>query len=154
MCKHFDIIMIQEHWLYPDELSYLSMLSNDFNGFGLSPMPVGEKLLSGRPYGGVGIMWHKKLSKCAKIVQYDDTRILGLEIMTNNQTFLFVCVYLPYDCDVNYDDYCFYLNKINCIIDTASTPYVFILGVLTSPVDNIFESDILPRLDNDFSNWT
>ena len=61
MCKHFDIIMIQEHWLYPDELSYLSMLSNDFNGFGLSPMPVGEKLLSGRPYGGVGIMWHKKL---------------------------------------------------------------------------------------------
>ena len=38
---------------YPDELSYLSMLSNDFNGFGLSPMPVGEKLLSGRPYGGV-----------------------------------------------------------------------------------------------------
>ena len=26
--------------------------------------------------------------------------------------------------------------------------------VLTLPVDNIFESDILPRLDNDFSNWT
>ena len=26
--------------------------------------------------------------------------------------------------------------------------------VLTSPVDDIFESDILPRLDNDFSNWT
>ena len=50
MCKHFDIIMIQEHWLYPDKLFYLSMLSNDFNGFGLSPMPVGEKLLSGRPY--------------------------------------------------------------------------------------------------------
>ena len=42
--------MIQEHWLYPDELSYLFMLSNDFKGFGLSSMPVGEKLLSGRPY--------------------------------------------------------------------------------------------------------
>ena len=48
--------------------------------------------------------------------------------MTNNQTFLFVCVYLPFDCDINYDDYCFCLNKINCINDTVSTPYVFILG--------------------------
>ena len=26
--------------------------------------------------------------------------------------------------------------------------------VLTSLVDDIFESDILPRLDNDFSIWT
>ena len=26
--------------------------------------------------------------------------------------------------------------------------------VLTSPVNDIFESDILPRLNNDFSNWT
>ena len=51
MCQQFDMIMIQEHWLYPDELSYLSMLSNDFSSFGLSPMPVGETLLSGRPYG-------------------------------------------------------------------------------------------------------
>ena len=53
MCKHFDIIMIQEHWLFPDELLYLSMLSNDFNVFGISLMPVGGKLLSGRPYGRV-----------------------------------------------------------------------------------------------------
>ena len=57
MCQQFDIIMIQEHWLYPDELSYLSMLSNDFGSFGYIssiPMPVGETLLSGRPYGGSG----------------------------------------------------------------------------------------------------
>ena len=47
MCEHFDIIMIQEHWLYPDELSYLSMLSNDFSSFGLYPMPVGVTLLIG-----------------------------------------------------------------------------------------------------------
>ena len=26
--------------------------------------------------------------------------------------------------------------------------------ILTSPVNDIFESDILPRLNNDFSNWT
>ena len=128
--------MIQEHWLYPDELSYLSMLSNDFSSFGLSPMPVGETLLGSRPYGGVGIMWHKTLSNCAKIVQFDNNSILGLEIKTNNQTFLFVCIYLSYDCDANYDDYCFYLNKINCIIDSASTPHVFILGNFNANINS------------------
>ena len=66
MCKDFDIIMIQEHKLYPGEHSYLSMLSNDSNGFGLSPMPVGKKLLSGRLYGGVGIMLHESSQNVPK----------------------------------------------------------------------------------------
>ena len=69
--------------------------------------------------------------------------------MTNNQTFLFVCVYLPYDCDVNYDDYCFYLNKINCIIDTASTPYVFILGDFNANInsDTLFGKELIDFCD-------
>ena len=29
---------------------------------------------------------------------------------------------------MNYDDYCFYLDKFKCTIESASTPYVFILG--------------------------
>ena len=29
---------------------------------------------------------------------------------------------------MNYDDYCFYLDKFKCIIESASTPYEFILG--------------------------
>ena len=45
---------------------------------------------------------------------------------TNDCEFLFSCVYLPCDCDQFYDDYCFYLDKIRCIIDAASTPYIFV----------------------------
>ena len=69
--------------------------------------------------------------------------------MTNNQTFLFVCVYLPYDCDVNYDDYCFYLNKINCIIDTASTPYVFIMRDFNANInlDTLFGKELIDFCD-------
>ena len=65
--------------------------------------------------------------------------------MTNKQTFLFVCVYLPYDCDVNYDDYCFYFNKINRIIDTTSTPYVFILGDFNANInsDTLFGKELI-----------
>ena len=94
-------------------------------------------------------MCHKKLSNCAKIVQFDDNRILGLEIKTNNQTFLFVCIYLPYDCDANYDDYCFYINKINCIIDSASTPHVFILGDFNANInsDSLFGKELIEFCD-------
>ena len=51
-----DIIMIQEHWLYPDELSYLSQLSEEFCSYSLSSMSIEDKLIRGCPYGGVGIM--------------------------------------------------------------------------------------------------
>ena len=48
-----DIIMIQEHWLYPDELSYLSHLSEEFCSYSLSSMSIEDKLIRGRPYGGL-----------------------------------------------------------------------------------------------------
>ena len=72
--------------------------------------------------GGIGIMWRTTLAQGAKIVQFDDKRILGLQLITNYY------IYLPYECDMFYDDYCFYLNTLQCIIESANTPYAFILG--------------------------
>ena len=37
---------------------------------------------------------------------------------------------------MNYDDYCFYLDKFKCIIESASTPYVFILGDFNSNIQS------------------
>ena len=57
--NEFDIIVIQEYWLYPDELPYLSSWSNNiYNSFIVSPMNNEDKLHSERPYRGVGIMWN------------------------------------------------------------------------------------------------
>ena len=50
---------------------------------------------------------------------------------TSDCVFLFLCLYLPYECDQFYDDYCFYNDKIRSIIDAANTPYIFVLGELT-----------------------
>ena len=49
-------------------------------------------------------MWTKSLSNCIKIMQYDDDRKIGLELKVNNYILLFLCIYLPYDCDRNLDD--------------------------------------------------
>ena len=42
----------------------------------------------------------------------------------------------------------------NVMISPVFEPRLKNRKVLTSPVNDIFESDILPRLNNDFSNWT
>ena len=57
-------------------------------------MSIDDRLLSGRPHGGVSIMWRKNLSQYANIIQYDDNRILVLELKTNSHVFLFLSVYV------------------------------------------------------------
>ena len=91
----------------------------------------------------------KSLSHCVEIEKYDDDRILGLQLKINGCMFLFLCVYLPYDCDKFYDDYCFYLDKIRCIIDAVSTPYIFVLGDFNADLksESVFGSEVLEFCD-------
>ena len=79
-------------------------------------MTLDDKLLTGRPHGGLSIMWNKSLSNIVKTIQYDDTRIIGIEMQSNDFTLLFLTVYLPYECDMYYDDYCFHLSKLQLLL--------------------------------------
>ena len=77
--------------------------------------------------------------------------ILVFSVLNSNLiTLLFLTVYLPYECDKFYDDYCFYLSKLQCIIDSANTPYVFILGDFNADIQNtsIFGAELLDFCDN------
>ena len=147
--KDVDILMIQEHWLYPDELTYMSFLSENFCSFSISPMTTDDKLLRGRPHGGVSILWRKSLSHIVKTIKYDDDRIIGIEMKTSTHTLLFLCCYLPHECDMFYDDYCFYLDKFKCIIESANTPYIFILGDFNADIlsQSIFGSELIEFCD-------
>ena len=107
LCAQHDLILIQESWLYPDELSYVSNLSGEFSSFSLSSMSIENKLIRGRPHGGISIMWRKTISHGVKIIQYDDDRILGIELKTGGFIILILCVYMPYECNDNYDDFAY-----------------------------------------------
>ena len=43
---------LQEHWLLPDELSYLSAVDTNFVAFGSSAVDITTNMLAGRLYGG------------------------------------------------------------------------------------------------------
>ena len=91
-------------------------------------MSTENKLIRGRSHGGISIMWRKILSRRVKIIQYDDERILGIELKTSDFIILILCIYMPYECNEFYDDFCFYLDKIKCTIESANTPYEFCNG--------------------------
>ena len=145
MCNKSQIILLQEHWLYPDELQLISQLNLNFSGFGISSMCLDDKFITGCPHGGIGILWKKSLSQSTNIIKYEDTRILGLEIKCNNAILLFLCEFLMYECDMFFDDYIFYLNKIKIIIESANTPYVYVLGDFNADIqsDSVFGSELV-----------
>ena len=61
-CKNADIIFLQETWLLPTDLDILNNVDKDFHSFSLSSVDTGDRILIGRPYGGVSILWKRDLS--------------------------------------------------------------------------------------------
>ena len=113
-------------------------------------MSLDDNLLTGRPHGGLSILWNKSLSNSVKTIQYDESRIIGIEVQSNHFTLLFLTDYLPYECDMHYDDYCIYLIKLQCIIDSANTPYIFILGDFNADIQStsMFGAELIDFCDN------
>ncbi len=129
LCDKCDIVLLQETWLNRDELSVLNNIHPDCYGMGTSAIDIESDILVGRPYGGLAILWKRKIAHEIKIVQYNDSRLLGLECQNSTGAKLFVLnAYLPYKCDNNFEDFCMYLGKIDSIIESVDTPYSIVMG--------------------------
>ena len=100
----------------------------DFYARSVSAMDQSENLLSGRPYGGLAILWRKNIENLCKIVTYDDNRIMGITINDTHYQSLILNVYLPYYNGANINEYHFYLGKIDHIVDVFPSPSVFVCG--------------------------
>ena len=80
------------------------------------------------PYGGLSIVWKTSIDHYCSVVEYDDPRLLGLEIGDDGHKVLIVNIYMPYDCCDNENDFMYYMRKVNDIIDLHSIPNVCIMG--------------------------
>ena len=81
---------MQEHWLLTDQLDSLTFSVN-FCSFGVSG--VSSSLLCGRPFGGCGIIYRKKLSSVVFHLIYDSKSFCAISLKVDNICVLFVCVY-------------------------------------------------------------
>ena len=84
LCQNADIVLLQETWLLPVDLPLMNSVHKDYNAFPISSVDLGE-LLSGRPYGGLSLLWHKNFEHCCQILNFEDNRILGLTVKTRDR---------------------------------------------------------------------
>jgi len=71
LCRNSDIVILQEHWLLPDDIGFLSCIDTDFVAFGSSAVNTQSNLLTGRPYGGTAILCRRALAANVKLETLD-----------------------------------------------------------------------------------
>ena len=75
LCKTYDVIFLQETWLFDFELSMLSNIHSEFEGVGTSTIDLSNSLFSGRPHDGITILLRKSIRDKSQIHFYDDCRL-------------------------------------------------------------------------------
>lgn len=97
LCKFSDVVLLQETWLIDFELPYLNSISNDFYAKGISSVDSSAGFISGRPHGGLAVMWRKSIAQQCNIIDYDDHRLMGIELISDSIKIQLINVYLPFN---------------------------------------------------------
>ena len=143
LCDRYDLIFLQEIWLFKYDLSILCNLHPLFEGFGCSAIDESNGIIQGRPYGGLGILIRKTIRPFAQFHSYTDSRLLGVTITLDSEQLYFISTYIPYQCNDNFDLYLEYIGKISALIDECHSSNIIILGDFNAAVGTLFESELL-----------
>ena len=75
--------------------------------------------------------------------RYKDSRLLGITVNIMDTSCYFLNVYMPYQCDDNYDLYVEYIGKISSLIEDSVTSNLIVLGDFNAAVNTLFESELV-----------
>lgn len=130
LCLSYDIILLQEHWLFPFELDYLTGISEDFYAYSKSAMDPESNVVKGRPYGGTAILFRKCLLPVINCITVDSPRItavnLTVDINSRSTAILIASVYMPVDDDVFDDEFEFVCGALSAMmVDTNVNHFIF-----------------------------
>ena len=118
-------------------------MCSDFEGFGTSAMDISNDIFLDRPHGGVAVLIRKSIRKACQLHSYKDSRLLGITVNIMDTSCYFLNVYMPYQCDDNYDLYVKYIGKISSLIEDSVTSNLIVLGDFNAAVNTLFESELV-----------
>ena len=117
------IVFLQEHWQFEDQLHKLN-ISDTHASRAISGMNAGLQIQLGRPFGGVAILWDKRLNNYIQTVDTGSKRIAPILYTRNVYTLLFITAYIPCDtgtCDITkVDEFSEVLNDISLLIQKVN----------------------------------
>ena len=102
----------------------------DFLACGSSAVNVPDKILLGRPYGGMAILYRKNLADRISIIDCNDSRLTAVKLFTQIGPVLILNVYMPtnYQDDDSVDRYMETCGKINALITDCDIAEIIIIG--------------------------
>lgn len=128
VCDHSDVVAVQEHWLPPDELPLLSDVHHEFRAHGVSAMDPSNRLIVGRPYGGVAVMWKRSLDSMVDIIETDHPRVAAIKLSGVRSQVLIVNVYCPYFSMENMEEFIDTLAYVHSLLLEHCISNTFIVG--------------------------
>ena len=123
-----DICMIQEHWLFYEQLQSLH-INDEFSSVAVSGM-ISTEFIAGRPFGGCAILYRKSLSKSISAIKTGSTRFCAISFTHSSISILMICVYLPtnYGTSQSHNLYLEVLGELKGFIDTQVFDNIIIAG--------------------------
>ena len=91
----------------------------------------------------MGILIRKSYRKHAEFHNFNDSRIVGITLFIDNLQYDFISVYMPYQCDENYDLYMQCISKLSTLLEESCTNNIVILGDFNATLNSVFESELL-----------
>ena len=89
---------IKETWLLDEGSSKISCIHNDYVAFSKSGVDSRDKILHGRPPGGVSILYRKDMCKNITQIPVNSRRMCAAKLTFSDDNGLaIVCVYMPCD---------------------------------------------------------
>ena len=90
-------MLLQEHWLLPDELGLLNNVHKDFIAWGSSAVNITDDVRHRRPYGGTTILYKKCIAQNINVISLQNTRLSAITLSSDIGKLLIVNVYAPCD---------------------------------------------------------
>jgi len=134
---NFDIILLQETWLYSFEEPMISEMFKNYHSISSSAMKS-YKHCRGRPYGGTAILIKEDYKSIILSVDISDPRLLTIKFSKSYGELLLINVYLPCYSLQNEEVIHKYLVKLERIVSQHDGPVLVIGDFNMSPTHRTF----------------
>jgi hypothetical protein len=130
--SEFDCLCLQETWLLRDNIARMNSLDSNYLAYAKSGVDEEAEILQGRPYGGVGILFHKRLAPFIQPLPIDSARACGIILKCNMSVkIVLISVYMPCDnysmhnANVLYEDV---LDAIESVLSSVDYDHCILCG--------------------------
>ena len=125
--KEVDVIILQEHWLWPFQLDQLNSIDNRYTFTAVCDQRLNPSSDFHRGCGGVALLWRKSLNAAAVFHQYSD-RICSIQVPLQNSPPLTIHgVYMP-SADQPQETYTSYLDTVSQIVSQSDSDAPMIIA--------------------------